>query len=226
MNRIFVVEDDENIRELIVYALNSSGFEATGFDDGYSFFKATKRELPDLILLDIMLPNQDGLGILEIIRNTHALKNTPVIMVTAKTSEYDRVKGLDKGADDYISKPFSILELISRVKAVLRRSVTMTENGSHILKYKDIVIDTQKHIVAVNDTSITLTNKEFKLLEYLLENQSIVLTRDKIMSQIWGCNYGVESRTVDMHIKTLRQKLGAAGKDIITIRGIGYKIGG
>lgn len=223
MQKIFIVEDDENIRELAVYALNSAGFSACGFEDSSQFFHKLADTKPELVLLDIMLPDDDGLSILKKIRANTATKDLPVIMLTAKGSEYERVKGLDLGADDYIVKPFFVLELIARVKAVLRR--LNKEPMKAILRYKNIVLDTDKHTISLDEVNLNLTLKEFELLHYLLLNAGLVLSRDKIISHIWGYDCESESRTVDMHIKTLRQKLGQSGEMIKTIRGIGYKLG-
>jgi len=225
MSKIFIVEDDENIRELVIYALNSNGFEVVGFEQGGEFFSRLKTDLPDLILLDIMLPDQDGINILKKIKNNESTKTVPVIMLTAKGSEYDKVKGLDLGADDYITKPFSILELISRIKAVLRRGAAKTKEKNDALTLANITLDVNKRKTEVNGEPVALTYKEFELLQYLLQNRGFVLSREKIIEQIWGFEFEGESRTVDMHIKTLRQKLGESGALIETVRGIGYKIG-
>lgn len=224
MQRIYIVEDDENIRELVTYALQSAGYQVTGFENGGAFFQALQEEAPSLVLLDIMLPDEDGLSILQKMVRRKATDNIPVIMLTAKGSEYDRVKGLDLGADDYIVKPFSVLELNSRVKAVLRRFAGNKSDAIH-LTYKNISLDADKHIVSVDGRTINLTYKEFALLQLLMLNKDIVLSRDKIMNQVWGVDFEMESRTVDMHIKSLRKKLGAAGQHIKTVRSVGYKIG-
>ena len=223
MSRIYCVEDDESIRELIVYALNSSGFEGNGFESGEDFFLQLEKSLPDLILLDIMLPGDDGLTILKNIKKSSITKDIPVILLTAKTTEYDIVKGLDMGADDYISKPFGVMELMSRVKSLLRR--IGTSNSNDIISLNSITIDYEKRIVKVEDEIIKLTYKEFELLYYLLKNQNIVLTREMIMNEVWGFDFEGETRTVDVHIGTLRQKLGESGKLIQTIRNVGYKVG-
>lgn len=223
MPRIYCVEDDEDIRELIVYALNNSGFEAEGFEDGKEFFCRIDESIPDLVLLDIMLPGEDGIEILQKLKEDLNTKDISIIMVTAKTSEYDRVKGLDMGADDYIVKPFSVMELISRVKAVLRRS--LPKNSYEVLCLNGVCIDYEKRLVSVNGSLIKVTYKEFELLYYLLKNKDIVLTRDKIMDEIWGFDFKGETRTVDVHIGTLRQKLGDNGKMIQTVRNVGYKVG-
>lgn len=220
---IYIVEDDENIRELESYALKSSGFLVKSFESSVEFYAACKEELPSLVLLDIMLPNEDGLSILKNLREQEKTKDIPIIMVTAKTTELDKVKGLDAGADDYISKPFGVMELISRVKALLRRA--KQEDNNNVLSYKGIILDDERHLVTVNGEECQLTYKEFELLKYLLHNQGIVLSRDKIMERVWGFEFEGESRTVDMHIKTLRQKLGKGGREIKTVRNVGYKIG-
>jgi len=223
VSRIFCVEDEENIRELIVYALKSSGFEALGFEEGEAFFTALKGELPDLILLDIMLPDIEGTEILRRLRMNPHTAHIPVILLTAKDSELDKVKGLDLGADDYITKPFGVLELISRIKAVLRRS---SPQSNDIINYRELIVNNKSRTVLVSGEEVILTYKEFELLFYLLQNKGIVLSRDKIMDAIWGFDFQGETRTVDMHIKTLRQKLGSSGSIIETVRGVGYKIGG
>ncbi len=220
MIKIFVVEDDENIRELVLYALNGSGFEAVGFENGTELFEELSKNMPSLVLLDIMLPLEDGLSILKKLRSNSQYRDLPVIMLTAKGSEYDKVKGLDMGADDYITKPFGVMELISRVNAVLRRSGM--SKSSNKLTYANISIDNERHTVTVGGSNVTLTFKEYELLYFLLINSEIVLSRDKIMEVVWGFDFECESRTVDMHIKTLRQKLGTAGECIKTIRGVGY----
>ena len=223
MPKIFCIEDDESIRELIVYALNSSGFEGYGFGKGEDFFLEINNVLPNLILLDIMLPGDDGLTILNKLKKNHSTKSIPVIMLTAKDSEYDRVKGLDMGADDYISKPFGVMELISRVKAVLRRTGQVTTTDT--LTFEGIEMDYEKRILKINNEIVKLTYKEFELLYYLLKNQNIVLTREMMMNEVWGFDFEGETRTVDVHIGTLRQKLGESGKLIQTIRNVGYKVG-
>ncbi|MCL2766174.1 MAG: response regulator transcription factor [Peptococcaceae bacterium] len=225
MQKIYIVEDDNNIRELVVYALNSAGYEVTGFESGEEFFPAITKEPPELVLLDIMLPGEDGLSILARLAQHKPARDIPVIMLTAKSSEYDRIKGLDLGADDYIVKPFSVLELISRVKAVLRRYNANNLGRGDQLVYKNIRMDTKKHDVSIDGVSLNLTFKEFELLHLLLINKGIVLSREKIMNQVWGMDFEGESRTVDMHIKSIRQKLGASGKFIKTIRSVGYKLG-
>lgn len=223
MATIYCVEDDVNIRELVLYALRASGFEAEGFDSAAPFFERIAAARPDLVLLDIMLPETDGLAILRQLRETPRTAHLPAIMLTAKTAEYDKVRGLDDGADDYLTKPFGVMELISRIKAVLRRSIPAQSDDQLVLGA--ISLDSARHIVTADGAPVILTLKEFDLLHYLLENADLVLTREKIMEAVWGFGFEGESRTVDMHIKTLRQKLGAAGAQIHTVRGVGYKIG-
>ena len=222
MATIYIVEDDINIREIERYALKNSGYEVEEFEGSASFFKRLEKNIPSLILLDIMLPGEDGLDILTRIRADKATADVPVIMVTAKTSELDKVKGLDLGADDYITKPFGVMELISRVKALLRRSMNMDE--SKILSLGEISIDNEKHRVSVQGQPCELTYKEFELLKLMLQNVGIVLSRDVIMERVWGVDFEGESRTLDMHIKTLRQKLGESGKRIKTVRNVGYRL--
>lgn len=219
---IYIVEDDVNIREIERYALKNSGYQVEEFECGADLFKRLESKVPALILLDIMLPNEDGLDILTKIRADKNTAKVPIIMVTAKTSELDKVKGLDLGADDYISKPFGVMELISRVKALLRRTTNAQEESQ--ISYGNILVDNDKHAVYVDGKLCELTYKEFELLKYLVINKGIVLSRDKIMNQVWGFDYEGESRTVDMHIKTLRQKLGEAGSHIKTVRNVGYMV--
>lgn len=223
MLKVYCVEDDENIRQLIVYALENGGFEAEGFEEGEAFFSRISRSIPDLILLDIMLPGEDGLKILKRLKSDYALKDIPVIMLTAKTSEFDKVSGLDMGADDYISKPFGVMELISRVKTVLRR--TNRSSSANILSLNDISMNYEERTITSQGKTINLTYKEFELLYFLLKNQDIVLTREMLIDQVWGFDFEGETRTVDVHIATLRQKLGEQGKVIQTIRNVGYKVG-
>lgn len=220
---IYLVEDDNSIRELIVYTLNNSGMEALGFSLPSAFWNEMSHTLPSLILLDIMLPEEDGLSILKKLRSSGATKKIPIMMLTAKSSEYDKVIGLDLGADDYIPKPFGMMELIARIKALLRRS-DIGNNTEAEYRKGDLYVCPSKHIVRVGQTDITLTLKEFETLCLLLENEGIVLTRDRILNKIWGYSFDGENRTVDVHIRTLRQKLGKAGDIIETVRGIGYKI--
>jgi len=223
VQRIYILEDDDNIRELVLYTLKPE-FSAAGFSCPSDLWQAIKTEMPSLLLLDIMLPEEDGISILKQLKSSSRTRSLPVIMLTAKTGEYDRVKGLDIGADDYITKPFSVLELVSRIKAVLRRS-TPADNITESLKIGPVTVYPDRRVVTVNDETISLTYKEFELLQYLMDNRDTVLSRDRIMSQVWGTNIEIETRTVDMHIKTLRQKLGLSGDIIRTIRGVGYKVG-
>ncbi len=220
---IYFVEDDNNIRELVVYTLNNSGMEAVGFGLPSEFWKAMENKTPSMIMLDIMLPEEDGLSILKKLRSMPDTKKTPVMMITAKDSEYDKVVGLDLGADDYVSKPFGMMELIARVKALLRRTESNVEKDYTI---GNLYVCPSKHIVRVDGNDVVLTLKEFEMLCMLLKSGDIVLTRDTLLNEIWGYSFDGENRTVDVHIRTLRQKLGTAGDYIKTVRGMGYKIGG
>ena len=224
MSRIFIVEDDEDIREIVIYALNSAGFEASGYETGEEFLSVLDTGLPSLVLLDIMLPEIDGLSILKRIRSMPKAKKLPVIMLTAKNSEFDKVKGLDMGADDYITKPFGVMELIARVNAVLRRGESGEESKK--LEVADISLDYTRREAEASGKAIKLTFKEYELLYYLMLNAGIVLAREKLIQSVWGYDFEGESRTIDMHIKTLRQKLGASGKHIKTIRNVGYMLEG
>lgn len=219
---VYIVEDDTSIRELEMYALKNASFEVMGFADGSELMSALESRVPDMILLDIMLPNEDGLDILNKIRGSVLYCNIPVVMVTAKTSEIDAVKGLDMGADDYITKPFGVMELVSRVKAILRR---LDRGKKSVLRYKSIVLDENRHTVLVDDAEIELTYKEYEILKQLIRNKDIVLSRDRLMEIVWGYNFEQGNRTVDVHIQSLRKKLGAAGESIKTIRNVGYKVG-
>ena len=221
---IYYVEDDTSIRELVLYALKTAEFQVMGFENAASFYKRMKEQQPDLILLDIMLPDEDGVSILKKLKSRPDTENIPVIMMTAKSSEYDKVLGLDSGADDYITKPFGVMELISRVKAVIRRSDRSKGSAGEVLKIGELVLDEQKHEVYARGQEVSLTFKEFELLSYLMKNRGLLLSRDKILNTIWNYEYEGESRTVDVHIGSLRQKLGTCGDFIKTIRGIGYKI--
>ena len=223
---IYLVEDDNSIRELVAYTLNTAGLSAEGFDRPSLFWEACKKELPDLVLLDIMLPEEDGIQILQKLRQTEAMKKIPVIMLTAKASEYDKVMGLDSGADDYVSKPFGMMELLARVKALLRRTEELRPAVQNIYQIGDLSVHRERHEVIACGAAVVLTKKEFDMLCYLMENRCMVLTRDQLLNKIWGYDFDGENRTVDVHIRTLRQKLGECGKYIETIRGIGYKIGG
>ena len=222
MQTIYIVEDDVNIREIERYALKNSGYEVEEFESGAEFFKRMEQRMPNLVILDIMLPGEDGMEILAKLRADKRTAKLPVIMVTAKTTELDKVKGLDSGADDYITKPFGVMELISRVKALLRRTTDVNTEAQ--MKYGDILVDNDKHAVFVCGNPCELTYKEYELLKYLITNKGIVLSRDKLMSQVWGFDFEGETRTVDAHIKTLRQKLGEAGSCIKTVRNVGYMV--
>ena len=221
MALVYIVEDDQNICEIEMYALRNAGFAVEGFECAKDFYTRLAVLVPNLILLDIMLPDGDGLSIVKRLRNMPAAKNVPIIMVTARTTELDKVKGLDMGADDYITKPFGIMELISRVKALLRRSQRVEDEK--FLTAGDIFVDGDKRAVYVKDIPCELTYKEYQLLCFLIHNKGIVLSRDVIMDRVWEADYS-ESRTVDMHIKTLRQKLKDGGKLIKTIRNVGYML--
>ena len=220
MALIYVVEDDVNIQEIEMFALKNSGYRVEGFGNAKDFFAKLSEKTPDLILLDVMLPDLDGLSILKKVRIVPDTKKIPVIFVSAKTSEIDKVKGLDMGADDYLAKPFGVMELISRVKALLRRSNAASEEKT--LALGEIQIDNEKHCVYVGNQLCELTYKEFELLKMMMQNVGIVMTRDRIMDRVWGTDYEGESRTLDMHIKTLRKKLGEEGSRIKTVRNVGY----
>lgn len=220
---IYCVEDDDNIRELVIYTLETTGLKARGFADGSAFTEALAFETPELILLDIMLPGEDGLSLLKKLKNSAKTKEIPVIMVTAKGAEYDKVVGLDGGADDYVTKPFGMMELVSRIKAVLRRTKKEKEEGQYSVG--SLSMDLKKHVVFVDGKQVTLTLKEFELLGRLVQNQNIVLTRDRLLEEVWGYDFDGETRTVDVHVRTLRQKLGSAGDMIQTVRGVGYRLG-
>lgn len=222
---IFCVEDDENIRDLIVYTLENTGFKAQGFEDGKCFKDALGHEKPDLVLMDVMLPGEDGVSLLKDLRANSETEAIPVIMVTAKGAEFDKVKALDLGADDYVTKPFGMMELVSRIKAVLRRSGAGNDAGDdEILAFGEIAMDTRRHQVTVAGEPVALTLKEYELLKKLLINSEVVLTRDQLLEDVWGYDFDGETRTVDVHIRTLRQKLGQAGDKIETVRGVGYRI--
>ena len=222
---IYIVEDDESIRELVVYTLNSQGLEAEGFEVPSAFWKAVEKKTPDMVLLDIMLPEEDGLEILKKLRKRSDTRQLPIAMLTAKGSEYDTVKGLDSGADDYIPKPFRMMELVSRVKALLRRT-GHGEEEEQIYELGCLTVSKQRHQVKVDGEEVILTIKEFEMLLLLLSNPGIVFTRAQLLDKIWGYQFDGESRTVDVHVRTLRQKLGKAGQYIETVRGMGYKMGG
>ena len=222
MANIYIVEDDTNIQEIEAIALKNSGHSVEQFDDAAHFYKKLEEKLPDLAILDLMLPDEDGYEIVKKLRQNPATKKLPVIMVTAKTTELDKVKGLDLGADDYLSKPFGVMELISRVKALLRRSASIQKKEEY--EFEDIILNDSKHEVHTAQGKCDLTYKEYELLKYLIMNEGIVLTRDRLMEEIWGMDFTGESRTLDMHIKTLRQKLGPSGKLIQTVRNVGYSL--
>lgn len=218
---IYCVEDESAIRELMVYTLKVSGFEAQGFEDGVEFWSAMKAQKPELIILDVMLPGEDGLTILKRLRSSPVTADIPVIMATAKGSEYDKVIGLDGGADDYLAKPFGMMEMVSRIKAVLRRTAP---KQAKVISYGGITLDEGKHTVTVNKTPVSLTLKEYEILKLLIDNPGQVFTREILLSDIWGIDFTGETRTVDVHIGTLRTKLAEAGDLIETVRGVGYKM--
>ena len=220
MALIYVVEDDNDILEIETFALKNSNYEVKGFSNAKDFYKAVEEKIPSLAVMDVMLPDEDGLQIVQKLREMPKVCHIPIIMVTARTTEIDKVKGLDMGADDYLTKPFGVMELIARVKALLRRSGKQEEKK--LLELGELQMDDEKHAVYVNEKVCELTFKEYELLKMFLENAGIVLTRESIMNRIWGTDYIGETRTVDMHIKTLRQKLGEAGNKIKTIRNVGY----
>lgn len=221
---IWCVDDDDTIREIEVYTLTQTGFEARGFADGNSMLETLKTEIPELIVLDIMLPGKDGVEVLKEIRSDSQTAKIPVIMATAKGAEMDKIHGLDTGADDYLVKPFGMMEMVSRIKAVLRRCEPV-KNEDDIVSIGDIVRNDKEHIVTAKGENVNLTFKEYKILKLFMNNPDIVFSRDKLLSEVWGVDYLGESRTVDMHIKTLRQKLGEAGAQIKTVIGVGYKLG-
>lgn len=219
---IYILEDDKNIREIESYSLKNSGYSVEEFEYAKPFWNKVSERKPDLVLLDIMLPDSDGVEVLKKLRRNPETKKVPVVMVTAKSTEIDKVKGLDNGADDYITKPFGVMELISRVKAVLRRVNQMEEEK--LMRLHEIFMDNEKRMVYVSDVPCELTYKEFELLKLFLQNAGIVMARESIMERVWGVDFEGESRTLDMHIKTLRQKLGSVGKYIKTVRNVGYRI--
>lgn len=219
---IFCVEDDGAIRDLMIYALNAAGFEAVGFGDGSSFFTAIKTQTPRLIMLDIMLPGEDGIEILKKLRSNPATEKVPVIMATAKGTEYDKVIGLDLGADDYLTKPFGMMEMVSRVKAVLRRAEP--KDTAKTMQVGSLILNTGEHTVFADGDRVQLTLKEYELLKKFMENMGRVFTRDQLLQSIWGDDYIGETRTVDVHIGTLRTKLGSCGEYIETVRGVGYRM--
>lgn len=221
---IYSVEDDQAIRDLVLYALKQSGYEAKGFAEGQAFRQAMQRELPDLVLMDQMLPGVDGDTLLKEMRQNPRTAGIPVIMLTAKGSEMDKVRSLDAGADDYLVKPFGVMELLSRIKAVLRRAAPVEE--LHVLSSGGILMDLDRHSVQSDGEAVTLTNKEFELLKCLLQNPQIVFTREKLLDLVWDISYYGDTRTVDAHIRSLRQKLKANAAQIGTVRGVGYRLGG
>lgn len=216
---IYIVEDDRNIQEIELFALKNSGYQAAGFETAKAFYRAIEERVPELILLDIMLPDEDGMTILKLLRTRAETRRVPVILVTAKSTEIDKVKGLDAGADDYIAKPFGVMEMIARVKALLRRSGAQEES---LLTCGGVTMDVEKRMVIVEGAPVELTYKEFELLRLLMKNHGIVISRDVIMERVWDSNFEGESRTIDVHVRTLRQKLGEAGALIKTIRNVGY----
>lgn len=221
---IFCVEDDSAIRDLVIYTLNTTGFEAAGFADSASFWEAIKKQKPELILLDIMLPGEDGITILKKLRSQTNFAEIPVIMATAKGTEYDKVMGLDLGADDYLAKPFGMMEMVSRIKAVLRRTKKLPD--SNILRIGNLELNSDEHTVFADGARVELTLKEYELLNLFMHNPARVFTREQLLTQIWSSDYVGETRTVDVHIGTLRTKLGACGEYLETVRGVGYRIKG
>ncbi|MCI6936093.1 MAG: response regulator transcription factor [Clostridiales bacterium] len=221
---IWCVEDDPSIREIEVYALHSTGLKARGFADGAEFWEALEKELPELVILDVMLPGEDGVAILKRMRADERYRDIPVIMATARSTEFDKVQSLDLGADDYITKPFGMMEMVSRVKAVLRRS--QPKQTVALLKLDGLTLDESQHTVTIDGQRITLTYKEYELLRLFLSHPGMAFSREQLLQTVWNTDYAVETRTVDMHIRTLRQKLGAYGRYIETIRGVGYRLEG
>ena len=219
---IWCVEDDPGIREIEVYALNSTGLEACGFEDGSTFWTALQQTRPDLILLDVMLPGEDGVALLTRLKADERFREIPVIMATAKGTEYDKVQSLDIGADDYLVKPFGMMEMVSRVRAVLRRS--QPKQAQALLRMDQLVLDLNQHTVTVAGQRIALTYKEYELLRLFLSHPGVAFSREQLLQKIWNTDYAVETRTVDMHIRTLRQKLGEYGSHIETVRGVGYRL--
>ena len=219
---IWCVEDDSSIRDIEVYALTSTGFEAVGFEDGDSFWNALQSEKPDLVVLDVMLPGKDGVTLLKLMKDSEEFRDIPVIMATAKGSEYDKIQSLDLGADDYLVKPFGIMEMVSRVKAVLRRC--KPKESPNLLKLDGLVLNPDKHIVTIDSERVILTYKEYELLQLFLCQPGIAFTREQLLANVWNTEYLGETRTVDMHIRTLRQKLGSYGNLIETVRNVGYRL--
>ena len=224
MRMIWCVEDDPSIRELEVYALHSTGLEARGFADGAEFWEALEKEQPELVILDVMLPGEDGVAILKRLRADERYRDISVIMATARSTEFDKVQSLDLGADDYITKPFGMMEMVSRVKAVLRRS--QPKQTAALLKLDGLTLDENQHTVTIDGQRITLTYKEYELLRLFLSHPGMAFSREQLLQTVWNTDYAVETRTVDMHIRTLRQKLGDYGRYIETIRGVGYRLEG
>ena len=224
MRMIWCVEDDPSIREIEVYALHSTGLEARGFADGAEFWEALEKEQPELVILDVMLPGEDGVAILKRLRADERYRDIPVIMATARSTEFDKVQSLDLGADDYITKPFGMMERVSRVKAVLRRS--QPKQTVALLKLDGLTLDENQHTVTIDGQRITLTYKEYELLRLFLSHPGMAFSREQLLQTVWNTDYAVETRTVDMHIRTLRQKLGDYGRYIETIRGVGYRLEG
>ena len=222
MRMIWCVEDDPSIREIEVYALHSTGLEARGFADGAEFWEALEKEQPELVILDVMLPGEDGVAILKRLRADERYRDIPVIMATARSTEFDKVQSLDLGADDYITKPFGMMEMVSRVKAVLRRS--QPKQSAPLLKLKGLTLDENQHTVTIDDQRVVLTYKEYELLRLFLSHPGMAFSREQLLQTVWNTEYAVETRTVDMHIRTLRQKLGEYGRYIETIRGVGYRL--
>ena len=219
---IWCVEDDASIRDIEVYTLSSTGFEARGFDDGVSFWSALQTQKPDLVVLDVMLPGVDGIELLQRMKSSAELRTIPVVMATAKGAEYDRIRGLDLGADYYLVKPFGVMELVSCVKAVLRRC--RPDKAAHLLRSSGLVVDLDAHTVTVDGARVALTYKEFELLRLFLSHPGMAFTRDQLFQEVWGMDFCGETRTVDMHIRTLRQKLGPYGRRIETVRNVGYRM--
>ena len=219
---IWCVEDDASIRDIEVYALQSTGFEARGFEDGTSFWEALRTERPELVVLDVMLPGIDGMELLRRMRADSGLSDIPVVMATAKGAEYDKIRGLDLGADYYLVKPFGVMELVSCVKAVLRRC--RPDKAAHMLRSGGLVVDLDAHTVTVDGARVALTYKEFELLRLFLSHPGMAFTRDQLFQEVWGMDFCGETRTVDMHIRTLRQKLGPYGRRIETVRNVGYRM--
>ena len=221
---IYLLEDDASIRDFVVYALSGQGMEARGFERPSEFWAAVAEQVPELVLLDIMLPEEDGVSVLKKLRSAPATADLPVIMLTAKSTEYDKVLGLDAGADDYVAKPFGMLELLSRIRALLRRTSRPAESA--VYRCGELTVDLARHTVEAAGRSVALTQKEFEVLSLLLKNRGQVISRDRLLEEVWGYAFTGESRTVDVHIRTLRQKLGDSGSYIETVRGYGYKING